>query len=137
MAPAMGSCGTAAYRREPVIVTEIATDPRWLGYEKMAASFGLAWCASTPIFASPDAQLLGTFAIYHRTAGPYAAVELEVLRSISDLAAIAILNQKRDETLRASERRLARTSALSHVIECCVGLDGRWLQAPRSLCNFL
>src|SRR5882724_5564148 len=29
--PNVGSCGTAAYRKEQVIVSDIATDPRWAG----------------------------------------------------------------------------------------------------------
>src|SRR5438105_10273782 len=30
--PSVGSCGTAAYRREPVIVCDIAADPLWADY---------------------------------------------------------------------------------------------------------
>jgi PAS domain S-box-containing protein len=135
--PAMGSCGTAAYTREPVIVSDIATDPLWRGYAALARTFGLASSASTPIFAGPDARLLGTFAIYHRTPGPYAALELSVLRSVSVLAAIAILSHEREEDLRESETRRARAAAASPVIEADVDLDGRWLRAPRALAGLL
>jgi PAS domain S-box-containing protein len=135
--PTMGSCGSSAYARETVIVTDIATDPLWRGYAAMAATFGLASCASTPILAGPDARLLGTFAIYHRTAGPFAPLELQVLRPISDLAAIAILSHLREEARQASETRRARTAAASHVIETALGEDGRWLGAPLALCALL
>jgi GAF domain-containing protein len=60
-----GSCGTAAYRRETVIVEDVTTDPLWEDYRELAAAEGLRACWSTPIF---DAQrtLLGTFALYFR-----------------------------------------------------------------------
>ena len=35
--PAAGSCGTAAYRRQRVIVRDIATDPLWATYRAAAA----------------------------------------------------------------------------------------------------
>ena len=36
-----GSCGTAAYRRQPVIVSDIATDPLWADYRHLALPHGL------------------------------------------------------------------------------------------------
>ena len=135
--PGLGSCGTAAYVRAPVIVTDIASDPLWRGYEELALRFDLASCASAPIFAGPEARVLGTFAIYRRVAGPFTPLEWGVLQSISNLAAIAILNQKRQDALRASLTRVMRIAETSHVIESRVGLDGRWLDAPPALCQLL
>src|SRR5262249_40511288 len=61
--PAVGSCGTAAHRREPVYVSDIATDPLWAPYAGLALSHGLRACWSSPILSS-RAEVLGTFAIY-------------------------------------------------------------------------
>ncbi|MFG1928576.1 GAF domain-containing protein [Cryptosporangium sp. NPDC048952] len=58
----VGSCGTAAHRREPVIVTDIATDPFWTDFRDLAGRAGLAACWSTPVLAR-DGTLLGTFAM--------------------------------------------------------------------------
>ncbi|MGN5380716.1 GAF domain-containing protein [Streptomyces lasalocidi] len=49
IADGAGSCGTAAFRREPVIVTDIATDPLWKDYRDLALRAGVAACWSTPI----------------------------------------------------------------------------------------
>jgi PAS domain S-box-containing protein len=133
IAPGLGSCGTAAYRREPVVVTDIASDPLWRGYEEIARSFGLGACASTPIVADPAGELLGTFAIYHPHAGAFAKSDLQLLFSLSHLAAIAILNHRREEALQASQGTLARLEALSETLEAHVALDGRWLRVPESL----
>src|SRR5437660_1335604 len=48
--PQAGSCGTAAYRRAPVIVSDISNDPLWTNYREIALQFDLRACWSTPIF---------------------------------------------------------------------------------------
>ena len=47
-----GSCGTAAARRETVIVEDIETDALWNGHHDFAISHGLRACWSTPILPS-------------------------------------------------------------------------------------
>lgn len=63
--PNVGSCGTAAWRNAPVLVTNIATDPLWQPYRNLALPIGLAACWSSPIRGS-DGKVLGTFAFYYR-----------------------------------------------------------------------
>src|SRR6266702_6798068 len=63
--PCVGSCGTAAYRKEQVIVCDIATDPLWADYRDLALGHGLRECWSTPVLSSTG-KVLGTFAIYYR-----------------------------------------------------------------------
>ena len=63
--PKAGSCGTAMYRREPVVVTDILQDPLWEAYRDVAEPYGFRACWSTPILAhSGKAQ--GSFAMYYR-----------------------------------------------------------------------
>src|SRR6266853_2249387 len=61
--PCVGSCGTAAYRKEQVIVSDIATDPLWANYRELALANGLRSGWSTTILSS-DGSLLGIFGIY-------------------------------------------------------------------------
>ncbi|HSV53146.1 MAG TPA: EAL domain-containing protein [Burkholderiaceae bacterium] len=63
--PQAGSCGTSAWRKEPVLVTDIASDPLWAPYPALKAMLGFAACWSSPIQAS-DGRVLGTFAFYFR-----------------------------------------------------------------------
>jgi diguanylate cyclase (GGDEF)-like protein/PAS domain S-box-containing protein len=102
--PAVGSCGTAAYRKEQVIVTDIASDPLWADYRRLAAEHGLRACWSTPILARPG-SLLGTFANYFQEPRGPAAGELELVAAAAHIARIAI-EKRRDEAeiLRAKER---------------------------------
>ncbi|MFF4289363.1 GAF domain-containing SpoIIE family protein phosphatase [Streptomyces sp. NPDC001633] len=102
--PNVGSCGTAAYLRAPVIVTDIATDPRWDGYQELAQQAGVAACWSTPIMGV-DGQLLGTFAMYHRT--PKAPDDKDVALSgaFARIAALAIERRRALEAGQAAQER--------------------------------
>jgi PAS domain S-box-containing protein len=103
--PRAGSCGTAAFRREPVIVEDIATDPLWEDYRELALQHDLRACWSTPIF-DPQRQVLGTFALYFRSPGRPEAWHLRLIEICTYLAAIAILSERKVEALRVSEERL-------------------------------
>ena len=87
--PKVGSCGTAAYLRRPVYVSDIATDPLWIDFKDLAATYGLRACWSTPI-EGRTRPILGTFAIYYRDPRSPTAEELEAIRHIVHSAAEAI-----------------------------------------------
>jgi PAS domain S-box-containing protein len=93
----IGSCGTAAYRRERVIVEDIASHPFWKGFTP-AAEAGLASCWSEPII-SADGTLLGTFAIYHRTPASPREQEIRMIEQAALFAGLAI-ERSRDEEQR-------------------------------------
>jgi PAS domain S-box-containing protein len=98
--PAAGSCGTAAYRREPVIVSDIAQDPLWADYRDLALPYGLRACWSTPVLAS-DGRVLGTFAIYSREPRSPTPQQLNIIEQITDLASIAIERKRAEEERQA------------------------------------
>ncbi|MBS1227378.1 MAG: hypothetical protein H6R17_655 [Proteobacteria bacterium] len=98
----VGSCGTAAYTGERVIVEDIATHPFWGGYRELAARAGLGACWSQPIRASSD-QVLGTFAIYHRCARSPTSSDIAIIEQSARLASIAIERNLAAEKLRESE----------------------------------
>lgn len=62
--PAAGSCGTAAFRNQRVIVSDIEHDPLWAPYRDLALPFGFKACWSEPIRSSAG-EVLGTFAMYY------------------------------------------------------------------------
>ncbi|HEY7061971.1 MAG TPA: GAF domain-containing protein [Chloroflexota bacterium] len=113
--PSEGSCGTAAYRRERVVVTDIATDPRWEPYRELAAAHGLGACWSTPIIGS-SGQTLGTFAIYYPHPQAPRPGELELVDLLTRTAAIAIERYQTEQRLSvqyAVTRVLASADTLS------------------------
>lgn len=100
----VGSCGTAAHRREPVIVTDIANDPFWDDFRDLAGRAGLAACWSTPILAR-DGGLLGTFAMYHRSPRAPQEADLALTRVFAGTAALAIERHHADQAKAAAEAR--------------------------------
>ncbi|MBK5417565.1 EAL domain-containing protein [Pseudomonas sp. TH31] len=97
--PNVGSCGTAVYRREPVIVTDIELDPLWEAYRSVAAPYGFRACWSTPIL-SHERKVLGTFALYSKTVRSPHATETRLIDMATPLAGIAIERQLTEKRIR-------------------------------------
>src|ERR1700732_3178703 len=96
--PCVGSCGTAAYRAEPVIVSDIATDRLWTDFRDLASAHELRACWSTPILSSAGG-VLGTFATYYREPRSASSQEHSVIERITHLASIAIEREQGEEVL--------------------------------------
>jgi PAS domain S-box-containing protein len=103
--PAVGSCGTAAFRREPVVVADIATDPLWAGYRDLALAHGLRACWSTPVLGR-DGRVLATFAAYHRTPRAPRPEEQALVATATHLAAVAVERRRAEDALREREELL-------------------------------
>jgi PAS domain S-box-containing protein len=100
--PHVGSCGSAAYKREPVFATDIATDPHWADYVELAATFGLGACCSTPVFSS-DGILLGTVAMYYHHPHEPSTHDRELIHMATHLAGIVIERARAVEQLRVAK----------------------------------
>ena len=96
-----GSCGTAAYRRAPVIVEDITTDPLWSDYRDVAAAHGLRACWSHPVFDSKR-RVVGTFALYFREPRRPTPEHRRLIESATHLAAVAITNRREHDALPRS-----------------------------------
>jgi PAS domain S-box-containing protein len=112
--PRAGSCGTAAHRRETVVVEDITTDPLWADYRSLAATHGLRACWSTPIF-DPQRRVLGTFAMYFRTPRRPTPGDLKLIEMASHTAAVAITKQREEDALRESEAQLRLSVHASNI----------------------
>jgi GAF domain-containing protein len=91
--PKSGSCGTAMYRGEPVIVTDIFKDPLWEDYRDLVKDSGLRACWSTPIL-SRRGKVLGSFAMYYAQPQAPTGEEARLTEAGTRLAAKAIENQR-------------------------------------------
>ena len=60
----IGSCASAAYKKERVIVENINTHENWQDYLDLTQKANLHACWSQPIISSQN-EVLGTFAIYN------------------------------------------------------------------------
>src|SRR6267154_902943 len=109
--PSVGSCGTAAYKAEPVIVSDIATDPLWADFRDLALAHELRACWSVPILSSAG-SVLGTFATYYRQPRSPGPQERNIIERVTHLGSIAIEPKQAEETLRRSESYFAGAQGL-------------------------
>ena len=91
--PKHGSCGTAMYRGERVIVTDILTDPLWEDFRDLTKGTGLRACWSTPIM-SRRGKVLGSFAMYYLQPQAPTGEEARLTEAATRLAAKAIENNR-------------------------------------------
>jgi PAS domain S-box-containing protein len=119
-----GSCGTAMYRREPVVVTDILQDPLWEAYRGVAEPYGLRACWSTPILAH-SGEALGSFAMYYREPRSPSPAETRALEMATHLAGIAIerkLAGEERERLRQAQADLAHINRVTTMGELTASL---------------
>lgn len=112
--PTVGSCGTAAYSRKPVIVSDISADPLWADFKELAAAHGLRACWSTPILSASRA-VLGTFALYYRHSCTPDAEDEAMISILTRTAALAIEHQNAENELADSEERFRSLSRCAPV----------------------
>jgi len=128
----VGCCGTAAFRKEPVVVSDVATDPLWQNFKELALACDLRACWSYPAIAS-GGLVLATIAVYHHHIHYPQPQELEVVALAANLVKIAIeqeqstqaleqLNrelesrvQRRTKALQLSEARLREAQQIAHL----------------------
>jgi len=112
--PASASCGTAAFTRELVVVSDIATDPLWDAYRDLALSHNLRACWSQPILSSTGA-VLGTLAMYYEKPRKPRDLDLQLIQGATHLAAIAIERvkiQAEQKNLEAQMRQAQKLESL-------------------------
>lgn len=100
--PKNGSCGTAMYRGQPVIVKDILKDPLWEDYRDLAAGAGLRACWSTPIM-SGRGKVLGSFAMYYRQPQTPTGDEARLTVVATHIAGLAIEHHRDQEALRRTQ----------------------------------
>lgn len=104
----IGSCGTAAFRQERVIVEDIQQHAYWAAFKELAAEHELGSCWSEPIFGKKG-RLLGTFAIYHANVCAPIDRDLSLISKTTDFISLIIEEQQTETELK----RMATTDELT------------------------
>lgn len=112
----VGSCGTASYLKEKVIVSDIANDPHWADIKDIAAQYQLAACWSYPIISQKN-EVIGTFAAYHHSTKTPNEQEENTINRAVNIIQIILENATRTNALEESNLRYAYvTKATSDAI---------------------
>lgn len=119
--PKNGSCGTAMYRGQPVIVNDILVDPLWEDYRELAEASGLRACWSTPIM-SGRGKVLGSFAMYYREPRTPTEAEAGLTDVATRIAGLAIEQQLAREILARTQTELAQATRAATTGEAAVSV---------------
>ena len=115
------SCGTAAYTGKRVIVEDINTHPYWEDFKELALKANLASCWSQPII-DPSGKILGTFAIYHNSIHTPNTSDLDLISSLTELAATVIDRCRIIDQLEEGKNKFKTLADASYEAVCI--LDG-------------
>src|SRR5712691_1708513 len=128
--PGIGSCGSAAFLKQRVIVSDIATDPLWVDYRDVALSYGLRAAWSQPLL-SKNQHVLGTFGMYYTEPRTPSETDLRLIEGAGHIAVIAIEGERSQEALRSafeeirnSEKKLRKIIDTIPTLAWCSLPDG-------------
>jgi len=108
--PAIGSCGSAAFLKQRVIVSDIATDPLWVDYRDAALSYGLRAAWSQPLL-SKNQDVLGTFGMYYTEPRIPSETDLRLIEGAGHIAVIAIEGERSQKALRSALEEIRTSEA--------------------------
>jgi PAS domain S-box-containing protein len=133
--PNSGSCGTAAYLRQSVFVSDILSDPKWADYRDIALQSGLRAAWSSPIMAH-DGTVLGTFCMYYCEVRQPAPAEIQLIDYASRIAGIAIERERSQSAQQQAYRELKQLIDFlpQHVI--VLDAEGSLVQANQMLLDY-
>jgi formate hydrogenlyase transcriptional activator len=106
--PNVGSCGAAAYLREPVFVSDILSHPNWANFRDVALQSGLRAAWSTPIMWH-DGKVLGTFCMYYREVRHPGPGDIQLIYYASRIAGIAIDRDRSQSALTMAFEKIKKS----------------------------
>jgi len=148
--PCVGSCGSAAFLKQRVIVSDIATDPLWADYRELTLRYGFRAAWSQPLL-SKNQRVLGTFGMYYPEVRIPSETDLRPIEGAGHIAVIAIEGERSQEALRSAFEEIRNSEAKlqqderelrqlidflpQHVV--VMDKDGTLLQANKRLLDYL
>ena len=103
----VGSCGSAAFKKERVIIENIDTHENWQPYLELTRKANLHASWSQPIFSSNN-EILGTFAMYNSIHKSPSDFELKLIFAYSNMASIAIEKDTTYKKIIQNEHQLTQ-----------------------------
>jgi formate hydrogenlyase transcriptional activator len=137
--PDIGSCGSAAFLKQRMIVSDIANNPLWADYRDLALSYGLRAAWSQPLLSKND-QVLGTFGMYYPEPRIPSETDLRLIEGAGHIAVIAIEGERSQAALTRAFDEIAKSEAeLRTIIDAipqlvvAIGADGTFLYANQAV----
>src|SRR2546429_3197124 len=133
--PHVGSCGAAAYLRQPVFVSDVLSHPHFANFKDLIVRTGMRASWWSPIM-SQDGRVLGTFGMFYREVREPGPAEIQMIDYASRIAGIAIERKRAEEKLRQDERELRQLIDFlpQHVL--VLDTEGSLLQANQVMLDY-
>ncbi|HVU72261.1 MAG TPA: EAL domain-containing protein [Mycobacteriales bacterium] len=112
IADGVGACGTAAFRKHPIVVEDIRTDLRTQAFIELGRQVGINAVWSLPLLDGND-EVLGTFALYREKAHRPDAEEVAGVASMGSLVALAVERHASQQALTNAAERDALTGLIN------------------------
>jgi PAS domain S-box-containing protein len=121
--PCVGSCGSAAFLKQRVIVSDIATDPLWADYRELTLTYGFRAAWSQPLL-SKNQHVLGTFGMYYPEARIPNETDLRLIEGARHIAVIAAETTILTQALHPAVKALNLPKAGMHAFRR--GCNRKW-----------
>ncbi|MFA6083136.1 PAS domain-containing protein [Mucilaginibacter sp.] len=108
-----GSCGTAAFLKEQVIVSDIATDKRWADYKQLALLHGLHACWSYPIL-NAEGELIAVLGVYYHEEKLPQDEELKVIERAAAILKVILENRQSSDIIHENSMLMAQGQELAN-----------------------
>ena len=105
ISPRSVPCGIAAFRREPVVVSECAAGSLCTSYDEACAASGFLSCSAQPIL-DQNGEVLGVLSLFNSSTQDTAERDLKIVDAMSPLARIAMEHHRRAHALQSVNERL-------------------------------
>ncbi|MBE9464183.1 PAS domain-containing protein [Dyadobacter subterraneus] len=108
-----GSCGSAAFLKKPVIVSDVTKDLRWADYKDLALKYGLRACWSHPIL-NAEGKVIATLGIYYHEVKEPVEEELKVIEKSNAILKVILENRQSSEMLEETFFLMNQGQELAH-----------------------
>jgi formate hydrogenlyase transcriptional activator len=108
--PNVGSCGAAAYLRQPVFIADMLSHANWECFKDVIPESGLRAAWSTPIM-SQDGKVLGTFCMYYREVRHPTPEDIQLIDYAGRIAGLAIERERSQSALTLALEQIRKSEA--------------------------
>lgn len=107
-----GSCGTAAYFKKPVYISDIANAPEWAHYAHLALALGFKACWSYPVIDFSD-NVIAVLGMYYKQVRQPGDKERTIIERAVKLLQLILENALKSEQLTKANKMMNRVQELA------------------------
>jgi PAS domain S-box-containing protein len=108
-----GSCGTSAFTNKKVIVSDIASDPRWANFKGIALNNNLRSCWSQPL-RNTSGEVIATLGMYYNTIKMPTDEEIKVVDRTVGILQVILQDRQNAQLVEEASLLMEQSQELAH-----------------------